>query len=77
MPGNDQPLNTALILVPFLRSHSQGDHPPLLPSWQVTPDPFAVLSVNRVTPQACVLIPMQGRKHYVNLEGCLRKGHVS
>ena len=46
-------------------------------SWQVTLDPSTVLSVSRVTPQARVLIPMQGRKHYVNLEGCLRKGHVS
>ena len=68
MPGNDQPLHAALILVPFLRSRSQGDHPPLLPSWLITPDPFAMLSVNRVTSQVHVLIPM---------EGCLRKGHVS
>lgn len=51
MLGNNPPLHGALILVPSLRSNSQGENPLLLASWLLTLDPFAVFFVNRVTPK--------------------------
>ena len=84
MPGDDQSLHAALILVPSLRGHSQGDRPPTAAALMASnsgPVRCAFCEQGHASSSCTVVTDANARKEALRKSGrcyvCLRKGHIS